>query len=374
MRRAYSRGTAGRSLPIAFSASIVSGIPVAFVVFVGTLAIRLGDSIPTIEGGVSSRAGFCTAFVASNTADRFRKQLVSVARTGRLGFLIAGGAFYFVATGIAVADVAAGQHFARRTRRIVTHGFTAGLFTFAASSAAGFSAGFQRSVFARCRERAVSRRASRSYAIVVADCVAVGRVARHRNARVARAFFIACAIAVGRATRFFTFTASSAAGFSVGVQSIAARTRRRGRAVPRRASGDVAIVACAVRSADIGGNRRIAFGRVAVRLMSHFRAGFQNAPVVDAFLIVGALAVGCAVSRNRRTRYARAVRTGNTGADRIITRAARCSVSAVDFRAGFQNTAVVDAFLVSAALAVGRAVSGNRRAGHARAVRAADAR
>ena len=198
--------------------------------------------------------------------------------------------------------------------------------------------------------------------------------AGHGRAGVVGTVLRIAAIAVGRAARLHAFAASSAAGFAVGVKRVAARTRRRGRAVPRRASGDVAIVACAVRSADIGGNRRIAFGRVAVRLMSHFRAGFQNAPVVDAFLIVGALAVGCAVSRNRRTRYARAVRTGNTGADRIITRAARCSVSAVDFRAGFQNTAVVDAFLVSAALAVGRAVSGNRRAGHARAVRAADAR
>ena len=44
------------------------------------------------------------------------------------------------------------------------------------------------------------------------------------------------------------------------------------------------------------------------------------------------------------------------------------------FGAGFQNTAVVDAFLVCAALTVGSAVSRNRRTSHARAVGTADAR
>ena len=138
------------------------------------------------KGSVSVGTRFVAAFVASNAADRFRKQFVSRARAGRLGFLIAGGAFYIVTPGVAVADVAAGQHFARRTRRIIAIRRTTCLFTLAASFTAGFAVGFQRIPFGtrRCR-RAVPRRAGRDVA-VVASAVRSCNVCADRRISVSR--------------------------------------------------------------------------------------------------------------------------------------------------------------------------------------------
>ena len=52
--------------------------------------------------------------------------------------------------------------------------------------------------------------------------------------------------------------------------------------------------------------------------MSQFGAGFQNTAVVDAFLVAGAIAVGSAVSRNRRTSVTRAVGTADArGSGRV---------------------------------------------------------
>lgn len=161
------------------------------------------------KGSVSVGTRFVAAFVASNAADRFRKQFVSRARAGRLGFLIAGGAFYIVTPGVAVADVAAGQHFARRTRRI---------------------------------------------------------------------------IAVRRTTCLFTLAARFASGITVGFKRISFGTRRCGRAVPRRAGRDVAVVASAVGTADARRVGRIS--RTAGCRVSHFTARFFHTAVVDAFLPV----------------------------------------------------------------------------------------
>ena len=148
------------------------------------------------------------------------------------------------------------------------------------------------------------------------------------------------------------------------------------------------------------------------RQITHIRTGFVNASVAGAFLIRSALAVGGAVSGNRRAGYARAVGTADARRIRRISRTARFAVP--QLRAGFGGAGIVDAFLragavavgqaagrvsgasvvagviarsarhgdalvvraflIACALAVGRAVSGNGRAGHARAVRAADAR
>ena len=142
------------------------------------------------KGSVSVGTRFVAAFVASNAADRFRKQFVSRARAGRLGFLIAGGAFYIVTPGVAVADVAAGQHFARRTRRIIAVRRTTCLFTLAARFASGITVGFQRIPFGtrRCG-RAVPRRAGRDVAAVAcavgtADARRVGRISRTAGCRV----------------------------------------------------------------------------------------------------------------------------------------------------------------------------------------------
>ena len=260
------------------------------------------------KGSVSVGTRFVAAFVASNAADRFRKQFVSRARAGRLGFLIAGGAFYIVTPGVAVADVAAGQHFARRTRRI---------------------------------------------------------------------------IAVRRTTCLFTLAASFTAGFAVGFQRIPFGTRRCGRAVPRRAGRDVAVVASAVRSCNVCADRRITVGRVAAGFISHFTARFFHTAVADAFLrtaavvivqatgrvsgagvvagviartaghgdatvvratlIACALVVGSAVSRNRRTSHARAVRTADTRRGGRISRTARRSIAAVNRGTRFQRTAVAAA-------------------------------
>ena len=64
-------GTAGRSLTIAFSARIASRIPVAFVVFVGTLAVFFGNERALDYVIVTAGTRFHSASVASQSVDIF---------------------------------------------------------------------------------------------------------------------------------------------------------------------------------------------------------------------------------------------------------------------------------------------------------------
>ena len=77
---------------------------------------------------------------------------------------------------------------------------TACLYTFAAGFSAGLPVNVKRvSARTRCCGRAVSRRACRGHASMVADCITVGRVAWHSCAYVIETILRIAAIAVGRA-------------------------------------------------------------------------------------------------------------------------------------------------------------------------------
>ena len=92
-----------------------------------------------------------------------------------------------------------------------------------------------------------------------------------------------------------------------------------------------------------------------------FRTGFANALVADAFLVVGTLTVGSAVSRNRRTSIARSVGTADARRVGRISRTARRSIAAVNRGTRFQRTAVAAAVgarcLVSRVFVAGTACS-----------------
>ena len=74
-----------------------------------------------------------------------------------------------------------------------------------------------------------------------------------------------------------------------------------------------------------------------------FRTGFANALVADAFLVASAIAVGRTISGNRRTGIARAVGTRGSAVFRVSRRAG-CRISL--FCARFDGTRIVDALFV----------------------------
>ena len=90
-------------------------------------------------------------------------------------------------------------------------------------------------------------------------------------------------------------------------------------------------------------------------------AGYGSATIVRAFLSAGTLTVGSAVSRNRRTSIARAVRTADARRVGRISRTARRSIAAVNRGTRFQRTAVAAAVgarcLVSRVFVAGAACS-----------------